>query len=73
MNQPQIANNMLAIYSQHGEFLTFSFPIEEGWDYVKNFCNRVILFNGDHYVFSSWNSDRGVMHFKKSSLVAEIK
>ncbi|MGA0164252.1 MAG: hypothetical protein ACO3LE_08445, partial [Bdellovibrionota bacterium] len=45
------------------EFLTFS--IENGWDDVKKFVNKVLIFESKEYFFSAWNSDRNEVYFAR--------
>jgi len=43
------------------EFLTFR--IENGWDDVKEFVNKVLVFECKEFVFSAWNSDKNEVYF----------
>lgn len=43
------------------EFLTFTVP--NGWDDVKNFVNKVLVFERREFIFSGWNSDRNEVYF----------
>ena len=47
--------------------------IPNGWDDVKKISRKVLSFEGRTYVFSSWNSDTYLCHFKESTNVATIK
>ena len=53
------------------EFLTFR--IENGWDDVKGFVNKVLVFECKEFVFSAWNSDKNEVYFvrelKKNDVV----
>jgi hypothetical protein len=39
-----------------------SFPIS-GWDEVKKYTKKVLLFEDRQFTFSCWNSDRMDCHF----------
>lgn len=45
------------------EFLCFSCP--DGWDDVKKIKDKVMVFNGKHFTFTGWNSDRNECYFAK--------
>ena len=53
------------------EFLAFR--IENGWDDVKGFVNKVLVFECKEFVFSAWNSDKNEVYFvrelKKNDVV----
>lgn len=51
---------------------TLTVPAPNGWDDVRPLTARVLRFNGVHYTFSGWNSDRNVAYFKRSQSIAEI-
>jgi hypothetical protein len=37
------------------KFLTIEVP--NGWDDVKKLCKKVLVYGGERYTFSGWNSD----------------
>jgi hypothetical protein len=43
------------------EFLTFLAP--NGYDDVKKFVNKVLIFERKEFVFSAWNSDKNEIYF----------
>lgn len=60
------------------EFL--SFFVQDGWDEVKRYVNKVLTFEGRDFAFSGWNSDRNEVYFTRQLnagdriwCVAEIK
>lgn len=42
------------------------------WNYVKNYTNKVLSYQGKLFVFMSWNSDSMVMNFKESNKFAIV-
>lgn len=44
--------------------------VPDGWDDVKGLSGRVLLFEGNRYAFSGWNSDRNEAYFKPAQSVA---
>lgn len=64
--QAEVADNKISVRHTtrpdiKRQFLTFS--VENGWDEVKKFVNKVLVFEGRDYVFSAWNSDRNEVYF----------
>ena len=46
--------------------------IPNGWDDCKKLTKKVLIFNGETFVWRSWNSDRNVCYFIQSNEVATI-
>lgn len=51
-------------------YLTVSVP--NGWEDVARLTARVLEFEGRHYGFTGWNSDRNEAYFKSNITVARI-
>ena len=54
-----------------GKWLTVACP--NGWDDVKKLTKKVLVYNGETYVWRSWNSDRNESYFIQSNEVANIR
>lgn len=52
------------------EYLIVSVP--NGWDDVSKLTSKVLEFEGRHYGFTGWNSDRNEAYFKSNVAVARI-
>lgn len=53
------------------KWLVVSCP--NGWDDVKKLTKKVLVYEGETYIWMSWNSDTNVANFKQSNTVATIK
>ena len=56
-------------HNQHR--LTINVP--EGWDDVKKLCKKVLQYEGRHYTFLGWNSDRNECFFGESAVATIVK
>ena len=61
-----IANNKITVKHHYcidvkREYLTFR--VENGWDDVKKFVNKVLVFECKDFIFSGWNSDKNEVYF----------
>lgn len=70
-----IAENLIPVRHSFREelnahFLTISVP--NGWDDVKKICKKVLTFEGRHYTFTGWNSDRNECFFREGKNFAKI-
>lgn len=52
----------------HGNILVVGVP--DGWDDVKALVGRVLVFKGNRYAYTGWNSDRNEAYFKPSESIA---
>lgn len=51
-------------------WLTVSAPL--GWEDVVVLTDRVLEYDGRHYAYSGWNSDRNVAYFRTGAPVARV-
>lgn len=68
-----IAKNAIAITDTSTEgFPHITIDCPEGWDDVKKLTKKVLSYNGRHWTFVGWNSDRNVCFFRPQPNVAMI-
>lgn len=68
-----IATNQIAVKASESfgcKYLTLELP--EGWDTLQPLINKVLIYDGQNYTFSGWNSDRGEAYFYSNKKVATI-
>ena len=44
-----------------------------GWESIEKLVKKLLLFNGEHYAYLSWNSDRNDCIFRRVRNVAFVK
>lgn len=68
-----IAKNAIAITdtSQEG-FPHITIDCPNGWEDVSKLTRKVLAYNGRHWTFIGWNSDRNVCFFTPQKNVARI-
>lgn len=54
-----------------GKRLTINCP--DGWDDVKKLTKKVLTYNGDHYKFLGWCSDKNVCFFGETQDIAKVR
>ncbi len=70
-NTATIVNNAIAITDTSREgFPHITIDCPNGWDDVKKLTKKVLAYNGRHWTFTGWNSDRNVCFFTPQKNVA---
>lgn len=75
MMNAQISNDMIAIESATTDYRGWKWlriSVPNGWDDCKKLVKKVLIFNGETYVWRSWNSDYNYCSFIQSNDVAKI-
>lgn len=70
----KIENNLIAVHpsqNENGKWLTIDIP--NGWDDVKKISKKVLVFDGENYTFTGWNSDTLRCYFRQTANVAKVK
>lgn len=69
----EISKNQIAVIPSESrpDYLTVSCPA--GWDDVKKISRKILVFRGQNYAFTGWNSDRNEAYYRVSENIAVIK
>ena len=73
-NTAAIAANLIPVrHSSLGGDHRLTIDVPNAWDDVKKLCKKVLTFEGRHYTFIGWNSDRNECFFREGGQFATIK